>query len=64
VEKQLKIVKKEQKWYDKFITSYKVTRYTAWDETQTIVLGSFDTYEEAVSACKEYAKTLTREDKL
>lgn len=52
-----------KKWYNKFITVHRVTRYTAWDETQANELGTFDSYEEAKEAILEYAKTLEPEEK-
>jgi hypothetical protein len=47
-----------ENWYNKFITVNRVTRYTAWDETQENELGTFDSYEEAKEALLDYAKTL------
>ena len=47
-------------WYDNFITQHnpQVKRYTAWDETAAIELGTFDTYKEAKQALIKHAKTL------
>jgi hypothetical protein len=47
-----------KQWYDNFITMHQVCRYTAWDESQTNELGTFDTYEEAKQCLIEYAKSL------
>lgn len=51
---QVKRAGRDTSWCVNFIT----TRYTAWDESQANELGTFDTYEEAVQALLDYAKTL------
>ena len=45
-------------WQDNHITMHTRTIYTAWDETGSNEIGTFNTYEEAKHALTEYAKTL------
>lgn len=47
-----------QEWIEHFITGTEDTGFTAWDETQSIELGTFYTKDAAVTCILEYAKHL------
>ena len=62
--KETRVLKKEIEvpehvWAAKFITYNEETHmFIAWDETSSIILDSFDTWEKAKICCFNYAETL------
>ena len=54
-------------WWDKFITYEGRNEdgdkiYIVWDECQAYDIGTYQTYDEAVIACLEYAKHLNSKE--